>query len=149
MHDYILTLLKRARFQNAPQNGVYQSVFDQSIALETKGTVDRLAGREIILKNINITTSLQWFVHSLLKTIHAIRFAIDWESLSRAEKQKYTTDIFNQYEAEFVSQIHTVQQYKKKFELFKKRHEWVVTSRNDLKKMFFKVKSYEITAYIY
>ncbi|KDR73544.1 hypothetical protein GALMADRAFT_617279 [Galerina marginata CBS 339.88] len=82
---------------------------------------------------IDTTNSLHAYVHSVLRSIHALRFAIEWGQLTPAMKTRFRNEAFALYNPVFDP---TDAEYKRAFDVFQHRHEKVVKARNDLKRMF-------------
>ncbi|KAF8901209.1 hypothetical protein CPB84DRAFT_986315 [Gymnopilus junonius] len=70
--------------------------------------------------------ALYGFVLSVLRTIHAIEFAMEWAALPQASKTRFRHDAFNRLAPNMT------------FKVFQHRHEKIIKARNDLKKLFVK-----------
>lgn len=69
------------------------------------------------------------FVLSVLRTIHAIKFVLEWAELPQALKTQFWHDAFERLPVDTIMS----------FKVFQNRHEKIIKTRNELKKMFLKV----------
>ena len=118
------------------------TLYDLSTQAESIDDVsERLHKRDSILRSVMRQETLAIFLDSVLGSIHAIRFALEWKTIStkpggKLWKTEYRASAFNAHYPDFVEAMHTREDYMKKFKAFGSRHEKVITARNILLKMF-------------
>ncbi|PPR04382.1 hypothetical protein CVT26_004220 [Gymnopilus dilepis] len=109
------------------QQGDFRDISERSVALESnKDLVERMHERETLMTGMQSADALHSFMISILRTIHAIRFSIEWAQLAPAAKTRFREDACDQLAPELT------------YAQFQHRHEKLIKARNDLKKMFLK-----------
>ena len=112
------------------QQGDFRDISERSVALESnKDLVERMHERETLMTGMQSADALHSFMISILRTIHAIRFSIEWAQLAPAAKTRFREDACDQLAPELT------------YAQFQHRHEKLIKARNDLKKMFLKVRT--------
>ncbi|KJA26822.1 hypothetical protein HYPSUDRAFT_35977 [Hypholoma sublateritium FD-334 SS-4] len=114
-----------------------ERIFERSIEIEkNKDPLERLHAREAMEFNIDTTSALSNFAHSVLRTIQSIRFAFEWATLGNDAKTKFRANAFEKFNPKFIASNYTRGQYRKEFSAFKNRHQRVIKSRNEIKSLF-------------
>jgi len=110
-------------------------------AEDIANVTERLHKRDSILRSVTKEGDLRIFLDSLLSSIHAIRFASEWKTISalpggKLWKIQYRANAFNAQYPDFIADLHTREDYMAKFKRFGARHEKVITARNVILKMY-------------
>lgn len=99
--------------------------------------VARMHEREGLMAVLDSTSVLQSFLLSVVGSVQAIRFSIEWKPLTKAEKAKFRLDVFHKVNPNHATW--SKDNYKQELRNFKSRHEKVITARNEIKSLFMKV----------
>ncbi|KAF4611838.1 hypothetical protein D9613_004289 [Agrocybe pediades] len=121
---------------SADRTIAHDEVYSKSITNESNNdVVDKLLTREKIMVQCEHGSILSGFLNAVLGSIQCICFAKEWAKLHKREKRDFVEKAFEQYDPDFLSEAEddTVIARKK---VFKNRHKKVITSRNELLKMF-------------
>ncbi|KAF4623616.1 hypothetical protein D9613_001481 [Agrocybe pediades] len=104
---------------------------------ENENVLDRMCERENVMIKCEETNTFADFALSVLNSIQCLEFAYEWERLKKAEKRAFLLQAFQSYHPTRESD----DDERKKFQVFKNRHEKVITARNELLRMFKKFHS--------
>lgn len=99
--------------------------------------IERMHAWEGLLLITNSTTELQIFLNSVIVSIYAIKFALEWKTLKKKEKADFQICTFKALNSEQDTCTKAV--FAQKFKTFKSHHEKVITAQNEISSLFTKV----------
>ena len=106
---------------------------------EMGDTTARLHGREAILRTINDEEHADLLLFSILRSVHAIWFAREWNAMTAKPGGKKWKGEFRKNAFQVIWAGKT-SDYEKEYKRFRTRHEKVIAGRNSLLKMYRKVR---------
>ncbi|KAH9474667.1 hypothetical protein JR316_0013131 [Psilocybe cubensis] len=121
--------------------GTFDALFQRIVNIENNAhNPRRLLARFHISSDLEADSRVHKFLHAMLGTIQAIKFAEEWDQMDNRGKQQYREEMFNVIYP-FHNEVDTAIQKRHKA-TFASRHNKVVKSRQDTKKLFQKLSSW-------
>lgn len=116
----------------------FENLCDQGTVIDIDPNIQSwLSGRDTILETLETNDRVNSHLHSILRSIHAIRFSAEWRNLSSQEKTAYRQTVFEKAHPDH--RLYSQSLYRKKAKIFATRHDKVLKSRKDLRSLFLKV----------
>lgn len=118
----------------------WEECCEESADMDGEEDRERLLRFDEFLFGSKDSDSITAYVLYAIRTVNAIKFSIDWEPKSREFKAAYRITICARVERDKLAVTKNLEEQKKIYDDFRRRHEKIVTARNRLRRMYLVVR---------